>query len=255
LKESFQELVQGETLTAKPTQDELSSLGKRVSAASPGEIRDALPWMIAAAANADEVKRVYAFRALVGVGVRTDSPALLKEHIGDLVTLLASSDAYVQRFAMIVLGSVQSRQAAPVLGLSQALVAFVKRADRDLQAQLGALGSLLEKWQEEPSVQDAVEGFLSRDLDVETRIQILLALGRGNARGRPVRFIDLIIAALGNPSIDVRTTAIDVLSRSGTPAMVRAEPSLRKLIQEADQPEVVKSAARKALRDAGLSPD
>jgi HEAT repeat protein len=209
--------------------------------------------MIAAVGTGDEGKRIYAAFGLVAVGVRTDSPALLKDHIGDLVGLLSSSDLFTQGFAVTVLGSVQERQAASVPGLLQSLVAYIKRTDRYTQAQVSAVAFLLQKWQDDQAVQETVESFLSRDLDADSHIRILLALGLGDSRRKPARFIDLIIAALGDSSIDVRTTAIDVLSRIGTQAIVRAEPSLRKLIQQADQPEVIKSAARKALRDAGLS--
>ena len=253
LKESFQELVQGPASSAKPTQGELSAIGKRVTAASPDDIQAALPWMIAAVGTGDEGKRIYAAFGLVAVGVRTDSPALLKDHIGDLVGLLSSSDLFTQGFAVTVLGSVQERQAASVPGLLQSLVAYIKRTDRYTQAQVSAVAFLLQKWQDDQAVQETVESFLSRDIDADSHIRILLALGLGDSRRKPARFIDLIIAALGDSSIDVRTTAIDVLSRIGTQAIVRAEPSLRKLIQQADQPEVIKSAARKALRDAGLS--
>jgi hypothetical protein len=51
----------------------------------------------------------------------------------------------------------------------------------------------------------------------------------------------------------VRSTAIDVLSLIGPEAVMKAEPSLRKLAEGAAQPDEIRSAARKALKDAGFS--
>jgi hypothetical protein len=252
LQDSFKTLVQGPALSSKPSQEEISTLGKRVSAASPDEIRGALPWMIAASRVGDDVRTTYAFVGLLAVGLRMDSPALLKDYMGDMVTLLASSDTLVQRAGAFVLGSVQERQATLVPGLSHDLVSFVKRTDRDLEAQLTAVAFLIEKWQEEPAAQEAVGSFLSRDLDADSRARILRAIGQAKGDGRPARFTDLIIAALDDSNESVKSTAIKMLNLIGPLAVMRAEPSLRKLAQEPGQPEAIRSAAAKTLSDAGL---
>jgi HEAT repeat protein len=208
--------------------------------------------MIGALRLNDGGKEHYAFFGLLAAALRSDGPTLLKDRMGDVVSLLTSPGTLAQRGAVFVLGSIQQRQLAPVPGLSQALVSFVKRTDRDLQAQVSAVAFLLSRSEEEMATQDAVEGFLSRDLDADSRTRVLSAIGRGNANPKPARLIDLVTAALDNPDESVRSTAIDMLSLIGPLAVMRAEPSLRKLAEGTGQPEAIRSAARKALKDAGL---
>jgi len=231
----------------------MSALGTRIEAASPDEVKAAVPWMIAAAATGDDGKRNCAAVGLMGVGLRTDSPALLKDHIGEVAALLNSSDSFTQGFSVTVLGSVQQRQPTAVPGLLNALLSFVKRTDRYTAAQVSAIAFLLKEFEGDQAVLDAVESFCSREIDSDSRTRIVFALGLGEAQRKPARVVDLIAANLSDPSLGVRAAAVDVLSRMGPQAVIRAEPQLRKLIQQADQPEVVKSAARKVLRDAGLS--
>ena len=141
----FQALMQGPALVAKPSQDELSALQKRVSAADPDEVHGAIPWMIGALRLNDGGKEHYAFFGLLAAALRSDGPTLLKDRMGDVVSLLTSPGTLAQRGAVFVLGSIQQRQLAPVPGLSQALVSFVKRTDRDLQAQVSAVAFLLSR--------------------------------------------------------------------------------------------------------------
>jgi HEAT repeat protein len=248
----FQTLVRGPAHSARPSLEELSAVSKRVTAASSDEIRGALPWMIAAITSGDEAKRNYAYFALVAVGVRPDAPALLSGHEGDLEALLMSPDPLLERGAVVVLGSLQDRRPVPLPGLRETLEAFVKRTDRDLEAQVSALAFLLSKWEAESSTQNVVAGFWSRDLDVNSRDRVLTAVGRGNANPKPARLTALIASALEDPHAPVRGVAIEMLSLIGPEAVMGAEPLLRKLAQDTSQPDSVRSAARKALRDAGL---
>jgi hypothetical protein len=114
LQDQYQALVKGPADAARPNPAAKSRIEEeRVSAASPDEIRAALPWIIAACGIGDEAKRDYGFYGLLAVALRMDSPALLKEHMGDVAALLLSSDPNAQRGAVAVLGVAQDRQSVP----------------------------------------------------------------------------------------------------------------------------------------------
>src|ERR1039458_6616772 len=95
----FQALMQGPAHVAKLSQEELSALQKRVSAASPDEVHGAIPWMIGGLRLNDGAKEQCAFAGLLSAALRSDGPALLKDHMGDVASLLASSGVLAQRTA------------------------------------------------------------------------------------------------------------------------------------------------------------
>lgn len=253
LQGTFQSLAEGTTHPAKPAPQELSAISRQATAANPEEIRASLPWIMVALNAGDEAKSKYGLFALIAVGVRSDAPTLLAGREGDLASLLSLPGPLSQRACVAVLGFLQDRRPAPLPGLRETLEAFVKRTDRDPEAQVSALAFLLTKWEAEPATQEALAGFWSRDLDVDARIRVLTAVGRGNAHPKPARLTALIASALDDPHAPVRSVAIEMLGLSGPEAVMGAEPSLRKLVQDASQPDSIRSAARKALKDAGLS--
>jgi vesicle coat complex subunit len=84
-----------------------------------------------------------------------------------------------------------------------------------------------------------------------TRLQAIEAVG--NPHIKDTGLIGVVIASSSDPNTGVRAAAIHALSRIGVHAVVQAEPELRKILTDPSQPAIITSAARKALRDAGLS--
>ena len=252
VRSTFQSFLERHSASAAGSlSDESSVLGDRITAASPEDIAKSLPLMIGAAVSGiDDVLTRYGVMGLLAVGLRPDGAALLKEYMPAIASLLDSHDAPTERVAVVIIGSVESRQRTP--GARQALTAFLKRTDRDLRAQAGAI-SVLAKVAVDDDAVAAIDQFLARDLDSDTRVASLYGLTSPDLILH-AKVIDRMITLLSDGDMAVKITAIDSLTRIGPQALLLAEPVLTKLAEDAASPEMLRSAAKTALGKIGHTP-
>jgi hypothetical protein len=228
--------------------EETSRLNKQITAASPEDIVQALPLMLGVALSGkDDALRRYGVMGLLAVSLRLDGVALLNEHLPAIASLLDSHDAPIQRMAVVMISTAESRQRTPAP--LQALTAFLKRTDRDLQAQASAVSVLAGPGVDDDAVA-AIDQFLARDLDSNTRVGSLYGLTSPDLILHP-KIISRMITLLSNGDVTVKITATNSLTKIGPQALLLAEPALMKLAEDSASPESVRSAARTALGKIG----
>lgn len=218
-------------------------VAKEIPGASPEEIRKALPAIFAALAYQDEGVRHNAMTGLFEVARRPDGAALLKDRISLIGNVLLTSPiSETQAGAVVILGSLNPAppEVIPIL------LKFLQENDKDLNAQGSAIFELVSIAPENSEVIAAVQVFLSRPLDSQTRIGVLNALGNPNVKDE--RLIALLIASLDDTEEGVQSTAIQALTRIGRQALEQAEPGLRRLARESNQPTDIVELAKQALQ-------
>jgi HEAT repeat protein len=249
VRESFEALLQRDGALRSSSPDDLVRFGEQVASAPPDEVSAALPVMVGALSIPDGRARRTCIMAILSVSLRMDSPALLGRSIGAVAGILDFSDAPGQRVGVIILSDVLSRAATPPAGALQPLIAFLRRSDRDLEAQSGAVSVLTRAAPEEAAVTGTVAAFLSRPLDTQSRLRALDGLV--SPRLRDTKLIDSVAASVGDPDDAVKVSAISALTRIGPQAIVQAEPALLKLLQEPGHPANLRLAATNALSEIG----
>lgn len=252
VSDSFRTLLDRYNASAVgPFPDGIAELGDRIDAAPAQELADALPLFFAAALSGkDDTVKSYGVMALFSVAHRLDcGDDLLRARIGDVAALLALANPVSQRMGAGILDTLVSTTATPPAEAFAALKSFLKRTDRDLMAQAGAVSTLMAHVPGEPEVLQSVTAFLSRPLDPIIREGALRAVSRPGLTD--VKLIDAIAASLNDPVPETRTLAIGALSIVGPQAIAQAEPALLRVARQADEPDTVKAAARKALAQIG----
>lgn len=243
LREFFRELVENYRPSLLPNHEDLLKVTDQVAGARPEDISGALPAIFTALAHQDDDVKIYAASALFAISRRFDSADLLRGHINAIGRLLDVSDPRLQATPPLIFASLKPTPPPEVLPL---LVAFLRRTDRDPQAQGGAVFTLVRLAPEKQEVVTAIQKFLSRPLDTGTRIGTLNALG--TPRVKDARLINSVIASLDDSDQGVRVTAIRVLARIGHQALLSARPALQRLADDARQPAEVRREAAEALQ-------
>ncbi len=249
VRESFQAMLQRDGAIRSSSPDELVQFDEQVAAASPDEIAAALPVMVAALSVPDDRARRTCVMAILSVSLRMDSPALLGQSIGAVAGILDFSDAPQQRVGVVIMSNVLSRAPTPPPGALTPVIAFLKRSDRDIEAQSVAVSVLARAAPEDAGVTETVSAFLSRQLDAQFRVRALDGLV--SPRLKDIKLIDSVAASLEDPDDAVKGAAINALTKIGPQAIVQAEPALLKLLQQPGHPANLRLAATNALSKIG----
>jgi hypothetical protein len=181
--------------------------------------------------------------------LRKDSLSLLSKYMGAVAGMLDSPDAPEQRMGVVILSALISRAPTPPAGALPPLIAFLKRTDRDVEAQAGAISALVDAAVDDEAA-SAIDQFLARDLSPQTRVVSLYGLTSPKLVLHPI-VISRMISLLSGGDVMVKTTAIDSLTRIGPQALLLAEPVLVKLSEDAATPDSLRSAAKTALGKIG----
>ncbi len=243
----FQKLI--ENPSPLPRHEELLRVTDQMAVAPEAEITNALPAIFAALSHPNDEVKIYAAAALFEVSRRADSAKLLRSYIRPISGLFDCEDARLQGTPALIFVNLRPEPPPEVV---QPLLMYIKRTDRDANAQAGALGALAELAPENPEVLEAVRAILRRPLDSKARINTLNALG-GKPRLRDSQIVALVARSLDDPDQWVRFTAAQTLQRMGEDAVRQAEPALQKVILRGDEAPEVKDAAREALKTIGRS--
>ena len=234
--------------SAKKTLRELAQrrVTDQLDRESAQDISKALPSIVVALASPDDQVKNDAADALNHIAARPDSAALLKNYINDIGNLLTLPDKRLQHMGAFMLGNLKP---APPAEIVPPLLAFLNRTDRDLEEQAGVVFYLARSASGDPKVADGIIRFLSRLLDVRTRLDALDGLAAAPIKNPSL--IDSVIASLRDSNQAVRLAAVQTLTRMGKQALLQAEPTLKRVAENTDEPAEVKDAAKKALEEIG----
>jgi hypothetical protein len=188
-----------------------------------------------------EVK-IYAASALFAVSLRPDSALLLRKYVTAIGALLNESDPRLQATPTLIFLNMKPK---PLAESVPHLVSFLRRADRDQDAQGSAVFALVRIAPENPEVLSAIQQFLARDLDSKSRIGVLNALGYPSVKD--VRIISMVIAEMDDSDQGISITAIQSITRIGKDAVRQAQPTLQRLSEDPKQTAEVRAAAKGAL--------
>ncbi len=252
VSDSFRALLDRHSAaTAGPTGNEISEMGRRIKAAPAQELADALPLFFAAAlSGTDDTVKIYGAMALLSVSGRYDcGDELLRARIGEVAGLLALDNPGLQRLGSGILGALFATATTPPAEVFPVLKAFLKRTDRDPAAQNAAAGILMKYDSQDPEAVQAVAAHLLRPLSPIEREDALRAVSIPGLKD--IKIIDAVAKFVDDPLPQTRILAINALSKIGPQAVAQAEPALVEAVNRADQPDNVKTAARKALSEIG----
>ncbi len=225
LQEFFQALVEHYNPASLPKYEYVLKVTDQISGARTEDITKALPAILMALAHQDDNVKADAVLALFAISQRPDSAELLKKHIAGIANLFNLPNDRLQGAATIIMGSLRPTPPPEIL---PPLLTFLKRTDRDPQAQGSAVFYLARYAPDKPDVVAAIQEFLSRPLSKSTRIGVLNALG--DPRVKDASLIQAVTNSLDDPDLGVRFTAIQVLTRMGPHALLQAEPALQKSV-------------------------
>jgi hypothetical protein len=240
----FRDLVEHyDSSSASEWDNSLINAGDCILAASTAEISNSLPAIFVALGHKDENVKLKAAFALSLISQRQDAASMLGKHVPEIADLYNSKDPRLQATPNAVFSSLYptSPEVLPLM------LTFISRSDRALAAQSGAVCALMTIAPADPRVLTALEQFMSRPLEAESRINTLHGI-RVSHISDTYRVRKVVIEALDAPEKDVKLTAIEVLQRMGPDALLQSEPQLRKLTQNSAETVEVKDAAHRALR-------
>ena len=129
------------------------------------------------------------------------------------------------------------------------LLGSLNRIDREPREQISVLSVLAPLWSSRPEVIDAIDRFLSRPMDSDTRITALKAVYYSLVDDYKIR--RTVAAALDDTNAGVRLQAIGTLERMGPAALAEVQETLERLSQNPSESADVKSAARRAVGKIG----
>ena len=242
-RDFFEAIVKNYDPANPPKIDDLLRIQHEIEGMPAEGVSQALPSIFAALSHRDDNVKTFAVAALFSIALRTGSAALLEDHISSISALLALPSARLQGSAVHILTMQRPRPGAEVV---PPLLGFLRKTDRDPIAQADALSALLQIAPENADVLSEAEHFLSRRLDVPAREAALNAIANSNTENAGLA--DAVIAALSDRNQEVRFVAAQALWRMPRDVVVRAQPALQKLIEQPDESEEVRTAAREAMK-------
>jgi HEAT repeats len=236
----FQEVLGGPSTL--PKFDDLHRVTLRIAGMRPEDIKRALPAVFAALARQDEQVKAYACAALFAIADRPDGAELLKDRIGAIgQDLLLTKDANIQAGEIAILGSVKPSPSPEVVAM---LLDFLKRPDVQAQAA-GAIFELIHVAPDDPRVIAEIQDYMSGPVDSRSKINVLNALG--NRRVKDARLVSIVTSLFDDSDQNVRLTAIHAVGRMGRQVLEYAEPTLRRLANDPNQPVEIREGAKSAL--------
>lgn len=242
LQQFFEGLLQHYDPSSLPKFEDVLKVTDRIAGARPEDITNALPSIFQALAHQDDNVKIDAAFALTVISRRLDSARLLQDYIERIGNLFDSSDPRLQGTPAVVFLNLKPAPPQEVVPL---LLAFLKRTDRDPQAQGSAVFALVRIAPDNLKVVAAIQEFLARPLDKSTRIGVLNALGNPNANDP--QLIAAVMSHLEDADPGIRFTAVQTIMRIGQPALERADRILERLANAPNQPPEVRDAAKEAL--------
>ncbi|MGH9500087.1 MAG: hypothetical protein ACRD3L_13180 [Terriglobales bacterium] len=243
LAQFFQVLLQDYDPSHLPKFEAFLKVQSQISDLRREDVASALPSVLARAfAHRDDTVRKYAAGAIFSIGQRPDGPALLRPHAEAIDDGLKASDAHLQGATVQLLAIFQ-----PDLpeGVVSSLAAFVRRTDRDLSAQIDAITLMLRTEPNNPDVISAFQSFTSRPLDSQSKTALMS--GISNSHADSTTATDVLVSGLEDREQSVRFQAAQALARMPKKAILRAQPALQRVIDDAEEAAEVKAAARQAL--------
>ena len=241
LQQYFQALVQHYDPSSLPKYEDLLKVTDQIATARAEDVAVALPAIFLTLAHQDDNLKIDAAFALTVISRRVDSAQLLGKYVAKLSGLFDSSDSRLQSTPPLIFLNLKP----PPSEVLEPVLSFVKRTDRDPQAQGSAIFTLIRLAPNEREVAAVVQEFLSRQLDISTRIGVLNALGTPNVRD--VGIIEAVITSISDPDQGIRLAAIQTLMRMGQSALQQAEPTLQRLANDPTQPANVVADAKAVL--------
>jgi Lipoprotein amino terminal region len=242
LQEFFQRLVDHYSPGSLPKFDELMRVEEQIAGLHSEEVTKALPVVFTALGRQDVEVKIYASSAIFAVSLRPDSALLLRKYVTAISDLLNESDPRLQAISTLIFLNMKPKPLAESL---PSLVNFLRRTDRDQDAQGSAVFALVRIAPENPEVLSAIQQFLARDLDYKSRIGVLNALGSPGFKD--VRIVSVVIAEMDDSDQGMRITAIQSITRMGKDAVRQARPTLQRLSEDPKQTAEVRAAAAGAL--------
>lgn len=227
-----------------PSHAELLGVTDQIASMPSESLAAALPAVITALSNPNDMVKLYAVSALLVVSRRTDGGKLLVPHLESITNLFDESDQRLQSApALLFMNLLPSPppQAVPLL------VRFVRRTDREPLAQVRAIFTLIATAPSSNEVVACITDFLHRTRSVQTQVDVLNALG--NPRVSDERLLDAISQALGSPDEQVRRTAIEVIGRIGPSAVRKSKNRLEAVAADNSETSNVRAAAVKVLKE------
>ncbi|HVJ05869.1 MAG TPA: HEAT repeat domain-containing protein [Candidatus Saccharimonadales bacterium] len=235
----FQTIVQHYNLGAPPKYDDVYKAARQIAASSADDVRVAVPWIIKALHYPDDRLKADAMLALFAIGQRQDGVKLLGREMPALTSLLDLENKQLQLAAVNLLGSLKP---APPLEVKTPILEFIKRDDRDTQAQAAAL-FVVAAFPKAPDIVQAEKEFLLKPLDKTSRMSALNALGRST----DPEIEGLVAGYLLDADKDIRFTTIQSLMRMGKSAVSTSAATLIKLAEDPQEAPEVRRAAKSAL--------
>lgn len=101
------------------------------------------------------------------VSRRSDSGMLLKDRITEMSTMFDSPNPRLQAIPPLIFSNMKRLPSEGLL----ALVSFLRRTDRDQDAQGATIFALVRLAPDRPEVMAAIQEFLSRPLDSNSRVE------------------------------------------------------------------------------------
>ena len=241
----FETLVQHYDPSSLPKYDDVLKVVDQIPGTRAEAITKAIPAIFRALSHPDENVATDAAFALTVICYRPDCGMLLKDRIREISTMFDSLNPRLQGIPAVIFSNMKP---LPPEGL-RALVSFLRRTDRDQVAQAGAVFALVRLAPDKPEVMAAIQEFLSRPLDSNSRVGALNALGTPGVND--THLIAMVISSLDDADHGVRLTAIRALTRMGPNALPQAQVRLQQLAEDHTQPADIRAAAKEALRVAG----
>jgi HEAT repeat protein len=245
LKDFFQRLVQSNG-SPLPKYEDLLRVSEQIPSTPTDRIASALPVLMSALQNPNDMVKIYAVSALWRVSQRADSAKLLSPYIKPIAALSDQQDPRLQGTPSVLFLNLKPLPPPEVV---PPLLLYLKRTDPDAKSQTSAIFTLARIASENPQVIEAIRGFLVRPLDGQTRIGALNALGDSGVKDAEI--IGLVTASLDDPDQGVRFTAAQTLRRMGQNAVLQADAALQKVLLRPDEAPQVKDAAKAALKTIG----
>jgi hypothetical protein len=242
----FEQLAASTTESTRPSADEVRAASESIENETSVEIERAMPAIVRCVGHYDDQVKGYGAIALFAIARRRDGGSLINPHARVIGQLLNLPEERFQRFAGLIFVNLRP---VPVKEVVPEFLAYIKRTDSGAKIQPAIAGTLVLYAPNEPDVLETVTQFMLRPASKSTRIDTLNAVFRPDFRYDPI--IGIVVAALGDPDIEVRSAAIRGLSSMGKYALGVAFLKLQKMAGDANEPDSVRSAAEEALKIYG----
>lgn len=243
IRDFFLDLVEHYDPATAAKGNDLLKVADQIADARPEDISQALPAIRSALKHREDLVKIDGAYILMVISFRRDSTELLKGSVSDIGALLDQPNSRLQSMAVGIFAYLKPE---PPTEATPFLVAFVKRADRDPIAQASAFSVLLRIAPDNPAVIPALDQFMSRPLDEQSKDALINAIA--NSHTENVVAADVLVKGLEDPSEGVRFQAAQAFQRMPHDMVMRAKPALQRLIGRTDESQEVKNAAKEALR-------